>query len=329
MRMQPPISIAIACMFLTQPATGQSRSWSTDILKQTFHISKQSQIDTKIADVHQGCQKRDCFPSIDEPGFASATHSKYLDDDDLILGLSHKGVVRAYPAFILNHHEIVNDTVAGDPVVITFCPLCGSGVAFRRELKGEVVEFGVSGLLHNSDLILYDRTSNSLWQQITGQAVSGPHRGDMLEVFPLSMTTWKEWREAYPDTDVLVSDGGKSLVYSNKSPYGDYDQSKRLMFPANSAAARILHPKLVVHGVRIPEGAAAISDRAWQEKKEIITQTGGITLTWHKQTDGSVQVKREDNGEVLTPHRMFWFAWYSFNTDTEIYDPKLNESGVK
>lgn len=300
----------------------QSRSWPTDILRDTFGITGSEQIAVPIADVHQGCPVRDCIRSIDNPGFAAASEAHQLEDEDLILGLDRGGIARAYPAFILNHSEIVNDTIAGEPIAITFCPLCGSGVAFERRLDGNTVELGVSGLLHNSDLIFYDRASESLWQQITGEAIAGPHRGSTLSTVPLVMTTWKEWRTAHPHTEVLVSNQGQLLSSPNKKPYGDYDESTRLMFPANSQAARIMHPKQVVHGIRLPEGAMAVSERRLARDAPLSATIGGVAVEWQKRVDGGVTIVRSDTGESLSPHRMFWFAWYSFNTDTALLDTK-------
>ena len=312
--------IAVSCSLLVFSVLGQDRSWETDILQETFDITTQAQIDAPLAEVYQGCPKRDCIPSIDAPEFVDASKANHMDDEDLVLGLVHAGVVRAYPAFILNHHEVVNDNLKDEPIAITFCPLCGSGVAFRREIDGAVVTFGVSGLLHNSDLILYDRATESLWQQITGIAIAGPKRGQALEAVPLTMTTWRDWRKAHPDTMVLTGD--RDMSYSNKKPYGDYDESERLMFPANSSAARILHPKQVVYGVRIAEGAAAVTERALTANAEIEMQAGGVTLNWRREADGAVVVQRADDRKDLLPHRMFWFAWYSFNTDTVLKDIK-------
>lgn len=310
--------LAAGCSLLAVPALAQGRAWPVNILQQTFAIKKQAQIDVPIKEVYQGCAKRDCIPSIDAPDFVSSAQANHLDDEDLILGLDYAGVVRAYPAFILNHHEVVNDTVNNVPIAITFCPLCGSGVAFRREVGGEAITFGVSGLLHNSDLILYDRKTESLWQQITGIAIAGPQRGQMLEAVPLTMTTWHDWRSAHPDSTVLS--GVRQMSYGDKKPYGDYDQSERLMFPANAAAARILHPKQVVYGVRIAEGAVAVTERALEAGAEIATPAGGVTLKWQRQADGRVVVRRADTDEDLLSQRMFWFAWYSFNTDTVLRD---------
>lgn len=317
------VIIAAGCSLLAFSVSAQGKSWPINILQDTFGISTQAQIDAPISEVYQGCAERDCIPSIDDPNFVSAAEASQLDDDDLVLGLDYAGIKRAYPAFILNHHEVVNDSLNGVPIAITFCPLCGSGVAFRRDLDGATVTFGVSGLLHNSDLILYDRATESLWQQITGVAIAGPKRGQALNAVPLTMTTWREWRIANADTTVLAGDS--QMSYSDKKPYGDYDESERLMFPANASAARILHPKQVVYGVRLAEGAAAVTERALKNHAEIEMETGGATLNWRRQADGTVVVRRADNGEVLLPHRMFWFAWYSFNTDTVLKDIEQEE----
>lgn len=312
------VIIAAGCSLLAFPVLSQEKSWPINILQDTFGISTQAQIDAPVNEVYQGCPKRDCIPSIDAPNFVSVAEASQLDDEDLVLGLDYAGIKRAYPAFILNHHEVVNDSLNGVPIAITFCPLCGSGVAFQRELDGETVTFGVSGLLHNSDLILYDRATESLWQQITGVAIAGPKRGQALTAVPLTMTTWREWRIAHADSMVLT--GASQMSYDDKNPYGDYDESERLMFPANSSAARILHPKQVVYGIRLAEGAVAVTERALKDNAEIEMKAGAVTLAWRREADGGVVVRRADNGEVLLPHRMFWFAWYSFNTDTALKD---------
>ncbi|MEJ8569106.1 DUF3179 domain-containing protein [Elongatibacter sediminis] len=311
------IVLAAACSI---PANARDSAWKTDILAETFQITRQGHIDVPIADVHQGCPKRDCIISIDEPGFASADAAAGIADDDLVLGVVIDGVARAYPAYILNHSEVVNDTVANQPIAITYCPLCGSGLAFHRQLGDKTVEFGVSGLLHNSDLILYDRDSKSLWQQITGTAIAGPRRGETLTGIPLSMTTWSEWRAAHPATGVLAADAGRPLRVTNKKPYGDYASSPRLMFPANAEAARLLHPKEVVHGLRLPQGAFAVSERRLTADTVVHLPLDGTTLVWQRAADGRVTVTRDDSGEVHDAHRMFWFAWYSFNTDTALLD---------
>ena len=198
-------SLLIAALLTMPAAAAESEEseprrhhWPTDIVTETFGYDDTTPSDYRWEDIFQGCARRDCIPSIDEPRFISALEATFLEDDDLVLAVDYRGEARAYPTRILVFHEIVNDTVAGEPIAISYCPLCGSGLAFRRVLDGKVLEFGVSGLLHNSDLIMYDRHTKSLWQQIEGAAFAGPLRGRKLEDFPMTMTTWREWRDAHP-----------------------------------------------------------------------------------------------------------------------------------
>jgi hypothetical protein len=297
----------------------RTREWPTNIRTETFGFEDSSPTDHPWVDIIQGCQRRDCIPSIDQPKFVSASEATFMQDDDIVLAVALEGVERAYPTRILVFHEIVNDTVAGVPVTISYCPLCGSGLAFHRVLDGETIEFGVSGLLHNSDLIMYDRKSESLWQQIEGRAFAGPMRGRELEVFPMAMGTWKEWRETHPQTQVLSTDTGfEHMDYGNKSPYGDYKSSDRIMFPVALSDAR-LHPKRVVHGSEIDGQPVAYEQNYLQEKGHLSDQVGGQQLSIHYQSDGSVQISNSA-GKQWTAHRMFWFAWYTFHPDTLLRD---------
>jgi hypothetical protein len=299
----------------------RTREWPINIKTETFGFDENSPSDHPWVDVIQGCPARDCIPSIDEPKFVAAADASFMQDDDLVLAVSHEGVERAYPTRILVFHEIVNDTVAGVPVAISYCPLCGSGLAFRRVLDGETIEFGVSGLLHNSDLIMYDRKTESLWQQIEGKAFAGPKRGHQLETFPMTMGTWKDWKKAHPHTQVLSTDTGfEDMKYADDSPYGDYNSSERLMFPVSLSDAR-LHPKRVIHGLEVNGQPVAYDQKFLQEKGEFSDTIGGQQLSVRYNSDGSVRIKNAE-GEVLIAHRMFWFAWYTFHPDTLLRDGK-------
>ncbi len=310
--------LALLLTLVAGAAAAQSR-WSTDILAETFGYGADSEADIPLAELRQGCPQRDCIPSIDAPRFVPASQARHVADDDLVLALDRAGVARAYPVFILNYHEIVNDSIAGEPIAITFCPLCGSGLAFRRVLDGREVQFGVSGLLFDSDLVMYDRGGNSLWLQISGKAVVGPARGQMLESVPLAMTTWREWRQAHPNTEVLAIGPGMGRDYGNKSPYGDYQTSASTMFPVRANDLRV-HPKTVVFGVKHGDAAAAVSERLLAETGEHRQMlSGGTVLEWRREDDGTVRVA-VDGGPELLPHRMFWFAWYTFHPHTEFAD---------
>jgi len=297
-----------------QPQPGNSRGYAVDVLTDTFGYGADD-IDVDIDAVYQGCPQRDCIPSIDRPEFLPTADVDYLDRDDIVLSLTHENITRAYPTRILDRHEIVNDTFGKTPVAVTYCPLCGSGLAFVRVLGGKEVQLGVSGLLFNNDLIMYDRKTESLWQQITGLAIAGPKRGSTLQSLPVTMSLWGEWKAANPEAEVLALPS-KQQHYRKKT-YGDYDSSDRLLFPVTDLDAR-LHVKKVIHGVEIGELSIAVED-GWLKKKgswehEIygkilrleVDEAGGVT--------GSLE------GDPVSVHRMYWFAWYSFHPDTSLID---------
>ncbi len=193
-------------------------------------------------DILVGAQK-DSIPAIDEPRFVSAQDTRF-SDNELIIGLKINSDIRAYPYSILNWHEIVNDTVGGVPVTITYCPLCETNSVFIREIGENKKEttFGVSGGLYHSCLVMYDRSAESLWTQPWGVAVSGPNINEQLERIPAARTTLGEWKEKYPETLVLSDDTGHSRDY-NHYPYGDFYTNSEILFPARNQDKRNGHPK--------------------------------------------------------------------------------------
>ena len=299
-----------------QPRTGNPRGYETDILLDTFGFS-QDDIDAEIDHVFQGCASRDCIPAIDEPQFLATGQVDFLDPDDVVISVSHSGETRAYPTRILDRHEIVNDIFGDTPLAVTYCPLCGSGLAFIRIVDGEETEFGVSGLLHNNDLIMYDRKTDSIWQQITGRALAGPKRGETLEAVPVSMIEWTDWRDANPGAVVLAPPLDADQYVKNA--YGDYATSDRLLFPVTAQDAR-LHAKKVIYGVELGDHSIAV-DSEW------LLQSG----SWEHGIEGqSVRLQVDDAGGVqgfagekpIPVHRMFWFAWFSFHPDTSLIDQR-------
>jgi thiol-disulfide isomerase/thioredoxin len=153
-----------------------------------------------------GCPARDCIPSIDQPEFETPTEAQgWLKPTDLVVSVTYNGATKAYPVKILNWHEIVNDDFNGEPLAITFCPLCNSALVFRRPIvDGKTLEFGVSGRLYKSDLVMYDRQTASFWSQIEGRAIIGPLAGQRLEYVPTEMMTWQKWQERYSIAWVLA-----------------------------------------------------------------------------------------------------------------------------
>jgi hypothetical protein len=269
----------------------------------------------------QGCPFKDCIPSIDNPKFESAgSADEWLDDTDIVFALEYEGEVRSYPQRILNWHEIVNDEVAGDPLAVTFCPLCGSALAFDRGVDGQILEFGVSGKLHNNDLVMYDRETETLWQQITGEAIVGELFGKRLKQIPLNGMRWSQFKEQFPDAKVLSRDTGFSRNY-DIYPYGDYEEDASPLFPVQGGVDSTIHPKALVYGVEVGEGKY----KAYPEEKLIRLQSNkledsidGVDLEI-MYNNGDIRVVRLDTGEEIAATRLFWFAWKAFRPETKLY----------
>ncbi len=304
-----------------------------------------------------GGPAKDGIPSIDNPKFTTAEEADaWLGEDDLILGVSLNGVAKAYPHRIVVWHEIVNDFVGDTPIVATYCPLCFTGAAFLRILDGETVEFGVSGKLYNSDLVMYDRKTDSYWSQILGQAIVGELAGMKLERITLDTLKWSNWKSLHPDTLVLSQDTGHFRDYS-RDPYAGYYTSNAIIFPVDNEDDR-LHNKAIVYGVEFEGHARAypevemkkaglanddLADHpllvVWDPDKEVVVmferRVGDTVLTFElrngrlfdQQTDSEWTFEGEaiagmHRGTIL--NRIisppdFWFAWAAFNPGTELF----------
>ncbi|WP_219419023.1 DUF3179 domain-containing protein [Pseudonocardia nigra] len=184
----------------------------------------------------------DGIPPIDEPRFERAGEVDWLSDDEPVLAPAIGQVARAYPVRILIWHEIVNDTVDGRPVVITYCPLCNSALGFERRLGERLLTFGTSGKLYLSDLVMYDRQTESLWSQIEGRAIAGMLAGAELNRVPVQTVTWAQWRAANPDGWVLSRDTGVDRDYG-RNPYTGYDAPGSQPFLFDGAPDPRLPPK--------------------------------------------------------------------------------------
>ncbi len=165
----------------------------------------------------------DGIPAIDEPTFQRAADVDWLEGGEGVLSLTVGDHSRAYPIRVLIWHEIVNDTIGGVPVAVTYCPLCNSALAFDRRLGERLFTFGTSGKLYLSDLVMYDRQTESLWSQIEGRAIAGTLAGKQLERLAIQTVTWNQWREAHPRGYVLARPKGSGRDYG-KNPYTGYDQ---------------------------------------------------------------------------------------------------------
>ena len=196
-----------------RPADLNTANWSTDFCN--------SQVD--FSEILVGNPRKNGIPSVTDPSLESVdAASAWLNDRSPVIALEIKGEARAYPLAILMWHEIANDEIAGLPVAVTFCPLCNSSVTFDRRVKGGALDFGVSGLLRNSDLIMFDRQSESWWQQLTGEGLVGEYAGSLLDIVPSQVIGFGRFAERYPDGLVMSRDTGHNRQYGI-NPYSNYD----------------------------------------------------------------------------------------------------------
>jgi hypothetical protein len=222
---------------------------STDEEKSIFKQSLGQEIKHTVPldKILNGGPPQDGIPSIDNPKFQSVQEAdKILEDSELVVGLNIHGDIRAYPLQILVWHEIVNDVVGGESVAVTYCPLCFTNQVFNRTLiDGNTVEFGTSGKLYNSNLVMYDRKSNSLWSQALGEGIVGKYAGIKLERIPFDVAYWKEWKEVYPESKVLSRDTGSSRPYG-ADPYGNYYTNDLILFPIANDDKRLGLKEIVI-----------------------------------------------------------------------------------
>lgn len=266
-----------------------------------------------------GCPGKDCIPSIDNPVFESAqAGDEWLNPEDIVFGVSYNGITRAYPQRILNWHEIVNDRLGDTPVAITFCPLCGTAIAFERVVNGTETTFGVSGKLYNSNLVMYDRLEESYWQQADGQAIIGPAaaRDESLDRVPISTVTWERWLSEHPNTQVLSRETGYTRDYS-RYPYGTYEENDEIYFGVENTDQR-LPLKEVVYGFVVNDQPIALTEKFVLDNPAFSDTIEGESVSLNTTEDGTVTMIVDETGEEIVPLRTFWFAWAAFHPDTRL-----------
>ncbi|MEO2173273.1 MAG: DUF3179 domain-containing protein [bacterium] len=273
-----------------------------------------------VREIHSGGPPKDGIPAINQPKFTSIGNAEFMHDEDRLLGLVINGEARAYPIRILDHHELVNDVIDDQHFVVSYCPLCGTGMVFSSNIgKGNWLTFGVSGLLYNSDVLLYDRNTDSLWSQIMKQSVVGKLKGAKLPQLPALHTTFGHWIEKYPDSKILSTDTGFRRNYQ-RSPYKGYENSKRLWFQVSHKAPRKYHPKEQVLGIEINGGFKAYPfvELEKQNTAYFTDEVGGekITVFWNEE---SRTAYIESENELLASTIGFWFARFTFHPETEIF----------
>jgi hypothetical protein len=273
------------------PAGSGQKPW--DVTRHTISLN----------DIQSGGPPKNGIPALDDPAFTSASVAeRVLKPKDMILGTEFSGVAKAYPVRILNWHEVVNDDVGGHPVVISWCPLCGSALVFDPRVNGHRYVFGVSGLLYQQNLLLFDHETESLWSQLRGQAVAGSLAGTSLQLLPSTMITWESWKAEHPQTLVLSFETGYKRDYG-RDPYREWPLDRRMALIISSQGQTKIYPYS-----ELKKAKSAVND-----------ELGGVSFTIlfdGKQKSASVQ---SPSGDVPPHFTAFLGNVRAFFPHAEIY----------
>jgi len=280
----------------------------------------------EYSDILSGGVPKDGIPAVDNPTFVAVGKVDSLADTEPVIGLIVNGVAKAYPLNILIWHEIVNDSIGGVPVSVTFCPLCNTAVVFDRRLDGRVLDFGTTGKLRNSDLVMYDRQTESWWQQFLGQGIVGEMTGKELKILPARLESWADFKARAPAGQVLVPARSATRAYG-ANPYVGYD----------SLARPFLYSGAMPDGVPPLSRVVSLADRSrgWSfellKKVREIRLDDGVVIRWKPGQNsaldtrtiargkdvGSVTVQRD--GRDIAYFIDFAFAFHAFFPDAKIH----------
>lgn len=236
----------------------------------------------RLEEIVWGGVRVDGIPSLDNPKLIRADEASYLVDDDLVFGVEINGDVCAYPLRIMGWHEMFNEIIGGVPVALAYCTLCGAGILFETKVEGreEAFRFGSSGFLYRSNKLMFDRQTDSLWNQFTGEPVTGPlvNSGIKLKIRPVAITSWGKWRAQHPETMVLSVETGHRRNYGSGVVYNKYFSSPDLMFPVVVGDESVVKRKDYVFGIRTFGAAKAWPLKAFKKRQVINDKAGSKTI---------------------------------------------------
>ena len=285
-----------------------------------FDVSRHS---VPIEEILPGGPPKDGIPALNRPKFVSASDGNtFLKKHDRVLAIEYNGVAKAYPIRILNWHEVVNDDFNGKPVVVTWCPLCLSGIVYDPENGGNRLTFGVSGKIYKSNLLMYDHETGSLWSQMLQRAITGPLTGAVLGMLPAEHSTWEHWRALHPDTLVLSLDTGFKRHY-DLDPYRDYVEEGRPTFRSSqdskAGGEKKIGPMEPVLGVEVDGVQKAYPFSVLKKKPAQFTdRVGGKTLLVHFDKKSKTPWVTNESGAVVPSATVFWFAWQDFFPQSQL-----------
>lgn len=282
-------------MFLTasNAAIANPSFWKFEWPKTDF--TKKS---VEYSEIMSGGPPKDGIPSIDDPKFTDVSNVKGLKSTVPVISFTLNGESKAYPLGILMRHEIVNDRVGGVPVVVTYCPLCNAAIVFDARLDGKILDFGTTGKLRNSDLVMYDRQTESWWQQFLGEAIVGSMTGKRLKVLPSRIEAFGRYKKAHPKGKVLLAAfPGRGF---GGNPYGGYD----------SSAQPFLYRGPLPEGIPALMRVVAIGNEAWSLallRKQKRIEVGDLILTWEAGQNSALDTrdisKGKDVGNVIVQRK--------------------------
>jgi hypothetical protein len=276
-----------------------------------------------LDEIISGGPPKDGIPSIDQPKFISVSEAnEWLKDEEPGIAFSRGQTNRFYPYQILVWHEIVNDTVDGNRILVTYCPLCLTGYIFDPLVKDKRVEFGTSGKLWKSNLVMYDRKTDSLWSQILGEAIVGEMTGSKLEVLPSDQMKFGVWKKLYPDGQVLSRETGATRFYGS-SPYGNYFSTTNLALSLAKPTDTRLPNEAFVLGIVINDQAKAYHVEAIKKQGSVEDVFEGKTIIarFEPEIEAVRLYEKMPDGNLkrINPFSSFWFAWVAAYPNTELY----------
>ena len=264
----------------------------------------------------------DDIPALHQPRYVASDDAHFVTAHDYVLGIEVGGEARAYPIRILNWHEVVNDRIGTEPVLITWCPLCMSGVAFKPAVDGMRLRFGVSGLLYRGNLVMYDLESRSLWSQLAGEAISGRHDGRRLDRLAVEHVSWASWRERHPNTTVLSPATGFKRDYAF-SPYADLHERARLAaLRAQAGTSDVPDAHALVIGIEHRGRAKAwplLALALHAPAGEIEDTLAGRGLRIRYDAIDGTAIVRDEHGAAVASTLVYWSTWREFHPDTLLW----------
>lgn len=319
---QPILGLALLVLVAATAARAAPENWRQEWPRTDF-----SRHSVSYDEIFSGGPPKDGIPAIDRPSFVPVDEARDLTPLEPVISVQIGGEARAYPLRVMIWHEIVNDTVGGTPIAVTWCPLCNSSVVFDRRVDGRTLSFGTTGKLRNSDLVMYDRETESWWQQFAGECIVGALLGAELKILPVRVESIERFRSRFPAGQVLVPPDPAARTYG-RNPYVGYDRADQ----------PFLFNGPLPFGVAPLARVVAVGDEAWTLdllKKRHRIETGDLVITWEpgqrSPLDSALIGQGQDIGNVVVQRRTsrgledavydvsFAFAFHAFHPQAPIH----------